>query len=242
MVVKLIFINTLTLIRILGTIILVPVYRRYGGLAVGIVSLFCYFTDSIDGILARKLHASTFFGALFDGLADKLFTIINFIVLFLITPYAIIPIIFEILTMLVLFIKYQKNLNVKSNIIGKSKIWVLAISLVITFLISDINNIPFLPINFKDFIGSINPNTLYIVLLLPAIIMEFLTFSSYLMELFNPKQKLLINNGNKNNNVSKFKGTFWENFKNIWLNPDYYEQHKNDNYLRKITKVTKESK
>jgi len=92
---KLWIVNILTLIRIIGTIILIPIYNIYGGKVVGIVSLICYLTDSIDGILARKWKVSTFFGALFDGFADKLFTIINFIVLYLITPYALIPIIFD---------------------------------------------------------------------------------------------------------------------------------------------------
>ena len=101
MVLKLIIINLLTLIRVIGTIILVPIYQTYGGYYVSILALICYLTDSIDGILARKLNACTFFGSLFDGTADKLFTIMNFIVLYLITPYAIIPIVIEFLIVLV---------------------------------------------------------------------------------------------------------------------------------------------
>ena len=57
---KLLFVNLLTFIRIVGTIIIVPVYLRYGGIAAGIISLVCYATDSIDGILARKWNVSTF--------------------------------------------------------------------------------------------------------------------------------------------------------------------------------------
>ena len=118
MTLKLIIINMLTLIRVIGTIVLIPIYQNYGGMYVGILALICYLTDSIDGILARKWGASTFFGALFDGVADKLFTIVNFIVLYLITPYALIPILFEIAIIVIQFLKFALKLNVKSNIIG----------------------------------------------------------------------------------------------------------------------------
>ena len=91
--IKLGIVNFLTLIRLIGTIILIPLYNMFGGKVVGITSFFCYLTDSIDGILARRWKVSTFFGAIFDGVADKLFTITNFIILYLITPYALIPII-----------------------------------------------------------------------------------------------------------------------------------------------------
>ena len=111
MVGKLLIINLLTFIRIIGTIILLPVYYHYGSLAVAGISFICYITDCLDGLLARKFNASTFFGALFDGVADKMLTIMNFIVLFLITPYALIPIIIELLIMLVESIKNFLNKN-----------------------------------------------------------------------------------------------------------------------------------
>ena len=80
MLAKLLIVNLLTLIRVIGTGVLIPIYKLKGGLIAGIFSLVCYLTDSVDGILARHWKVSTFFGALFDGIADKLFTIVNFIV------------------------------------------------------------------------------------------------------------------------------------------------------------------
>ena len=122
MTLKLIFINILTFIRILGTIILVPIYNIFGGAWASLLSMVCYMTDSVDGILARKWNVSTFFGALFDGVADKLFTLVNFIVLVLITPYASIPILLEISIVFILFIKFVLKQNIQSNIIGKLKV------------------------------------------------------------------------------------------------------------------------
>lgn len=233
---KLLIINLLTLVRVIGTIVLIPVYKIYGGIVAGIMSLICYFTDSVDGFLARKWHASTFFGALFDSFADKLFTIINFIVLYLITPYAIIPIFFEILIIIVQIIKYKKNINVQSNIIGKLKVWVLAITVVLLFMINDINNITIINNSLKNYIINFPTTKLYLYLLIPAIIMEILTFLSYIIEIFISKKKVI------SENIETFDEenldlTFYEKFKHIWLNPEFYELHKNDPNLKKVIQI-----
>lgn len=237
---KLLFINILTLVRVIGTIILIPVYKTYGGMFVGILSLICYMTDSIDGILARHWNVSTFFGSLFDGVADKLFTIINFVVLFLITPYALIPILFEMAIVLIQFIKFSCNLNVQSNIIGKSKVWILAMCVVLTFLVSDINSVSFLSLEFRTTILNISDGTLYLWLLLPAIIMELLTFISYVLEIFAPKKIKILNKGKKELKIPELAGkNTWEKFKSIWLNPSFYNEHKNDANLKALWKLSK---
>lgn len=236
-------VNFLTLIRIIGTIILIPLYNVFGGKIAGVVSFICYFTDSIDGILARKWKVSTFFGALFDGFADKLFTIINFVLLYLITPYALVPIIIEILIVVVQMIKFSRNLNIQSNIVGKAKVWFLALSVVLTFLVSDINNISFLSLNFKNWILSIPSNTLYLYLLMPAIIMEILTLFSYMFEICFPKNIEIITT--KPEKIENLKLTFEERkeyIKNVWLNPEFYEKHKNDTNLRDLRKLSKETR
>ena len=237
--IKLIIINLITLVRIIGTIILIPVYKCYGGLTVGILSMICYFTDSIDGILARKWKVSTFFGALFDGVADKLFTIINFIVLYLITPYALIPIIIEILIVLVQIIKFNRKQNVQSNIIGKSKVWILALCVTLTFLVSDINSINLLSLEFRNSILNISDNTLCFWLLLPAVIMEFLTLISYILEGVNSKCLNVISDSQKDLKLPNLSNNTWENFKNVWLNPEFYEKHKNDTNLKDLKKLSK---
>ena len=236
---KIIFINLLTLIRVIGTIVLIPIYNNYGGVFCGIFSLICYFTDSIDGILARHWKVSTFFGALFDGAADKLFTIINFIVLYLITPYAIIPIIFECLIIIIQLFKFNKNYNIRSNIIGKLKVWILAISLVLTFIISDINSLTILPIMLREKILNIPNKTLYFYLLLPVIIIELFTFLSYIIEIFKPINVNVVNHTKKEIKFKK-SNNCWDNFKNVWLNPKFYDEHKNDTNLKDLRKLTKE--
>lgn len=240
---KLGIVNFLTLIRIVGTIILIPLYNLYGGKVVGITSFFCYLTDSIDGILARKWKVSTFFGALFDGLADKLFTIINFIVLFLITPYAIIPIIIELLIIIVQAIKFSRNLNIQANVVGKLKVWILAASVVLTFFVSDISNIGIVPMTLKSYLLNIPNNRLYLYMLLPALIMEAITLISYIIELFFPKKNMKILT-EKVKKIKSPKLTFEEKknyFKNVWLSPEFYQKHKDETNLRDLRKLSKKS-
>lgn len=238
MTLKLIIINMLTLIRVIGTIVLIPIYQNYGGMYVGILALICYLTDSIDGILARKWGASTFFGALFDGVADKLFTIVNFIVLYLITPYALIPILFEIAIIVIQFLKFALKLNVKSNIIGKLKVWILAMSVVLTFLVSDVSSLTILTNEIREYILGIPSKTLYFWLLFPSIIMEALTFISYVLELFVPQKIKVLVEEQKELKMPKLNGNIWENFKEIWLNPEFYKEHKNDTNLKDLKKLS----
>ena len=219
---KLVIINLITLIRIIGTIILIPLYLKYGGLVVGGIVLLCYITDIIDGFLARFYHASTFFGALFDGFADKTFTLMNFILLYLITPYALIPIVLEILIFLILLYKYKNKYNVKSNILGKIKVWFLAISSVLIYYLSSSN-----------LLGD----KLYLIILIPTIILEVLTLISYIKEVLVKKEKREI----KKDIVINLEKNTWHNFKNIWLNPEFYESHKDDANLVQILRIKKKS-
>ena len=145
-----------------------------------------------------------------------MFTIINFVVLYLITPYSLIPIIFEIAIILIQLLKYFLNLNVSSNIIGKFKVWILAFCAVLTFFISEINMIEY-------------PN-IYLWLLLPAIIMELLTFISYILEFKYKNKKQNIINYNKKNE---------DKLHLLWFDPNFYEDHKNDTNLKDLYRIIK---
>lgn len=240
MYIKLLIVNLITLIRIIGTIVLIPIYNFKGGLWVAIFSLICYLTDSIDGFLARYWKVSTFFGALFDGLADKLFTIVNFIILYLITPYAIIPIIFEVLIVLIQLFKFNKNYNIKSNFIGKLKVWILATSLIIAFMVSSINEITFIPESIRKQLLIVSPNHLYFWILLPSIIICALTLLSYVIEIFKPNKKVEVVTHEKTEVPLMTSNKGLSYFKNIWLNPKFYYEHKNETNLKDLRKLTKE--
>ena len=119
--IAILLVNLLTTLRIVGVFLLVPIYHRYGGVSAAKLSIGCYFTDLLDGVIARKCKVSTFFGSCYDGVADKAFTCANLLVLFTITKWAIVPILFEIAIIGIQTIKYQQNENVQSSKAGKLK-------------------------------------------------------------------------------------------------------------------------
>lgn len=217
---ELIIVNIITLIRVIGIFLILALFDK-GGVVIGTMTIFLYLTDVLDGLLARKWECATFLGALLDGVADKLLTLVNFILLYLIAgEIVLIPIIIEILICIVQFIKYKLNLNIQSNKIGKLKVWVLAISIVLTYFVSG---------------PSITNKTIYSITLAPAIFAELFTLLSYLLEFLNPT-KLEKTLSDKNEvEVIKLKGKDrWTNIKNIWLNPEFYHQHKDEDNLRDL--------
>ena len=237
---KLLIVNCITLIRIIGIFIII-FNTDLGGLKIGLISLFIYFTDILDGVLARYFNVSTFFGALMDGIADKLFTIVNFIVLYVIVKdVALIPIAIEVLTTMVQLIKYSLNMNIKSNPVGKFKIWTLAISIVLTYFVSDISTLTFLGSNIINYINNIDKNILYSLTLAPAIILEFFTLISYLLEFFFHKNIEAALTPNKKVERVKLKGKLRLKYlKEVWFNPEFYNKHKDETNLKDLRKESK---
>ena len=78
--IKLILINSITITRLIGSLILPFVYYKYGASLVSLFIIILFLTDAIDGFLARKLKCSTFFGSILDACSDKLLNAISFII------------------------------------------------------------------------------------------------------------------------------------------------------------------
>lgn len=220
--IKLIIINFLTFLRLLGAFFLIPIFFQYGGLVTAIFSLFFYLTDHIDGHLARKWQLSTFFGALFDGVADKILAIAIFIVLTIINPYALILIIIEILIMIIQFIKFNLNMNVKSNFLGKIKVWIIAIGCIVTFITNDL----------------VMKNKIHLFILIIIIIIELLVMLSYIFDFYHYKEKININNTDYIKEIE---------YKNNVLNyclfePKFYRKHKDDSNIKDLLKLIMKEK
>ena len=69
---KLVIVNLLTSVRLVGSIILPFIYYYKGPVIVSIWVLVIFSTDAIDGRLARLWKVETFFGSLLDGICDKI--------------------------------------------------------------------------------------------------------------------------------------------------------------------------
>lgn len=237
----LIFVNLLTTVRIIGVFMMIPVYFNYGGLYAAILSICCYLTDCIDGFLARKFHVATFFGSMFDGVADKLFSCSNLIILFKVTKYSIASIIFELAVVLIQFIKFQKNINVKTSKIGKIKTIVMSITVILIYLVTDINSLTFLSNDFINYINNLNSNILYLTLFTPLYIFQILTLYSYLkfLRTYDTTSKEDIPVVDINLKPKTSIKNRWDNFVTIWLDNDFYEKYKDSQGLKGIRKEIK---
>ncbi len=131
---KKILVNMITTLRGIGGILLIPVFTIYGSIPASIWFLSFMATDWIDGYLARKYKVSSFFGALLDGMFDKLFGFLSFLLLASISPNYGFPLLFESGILIYGLYSASKGNNLKSTLIGKAKMWFLATSVFLGLL------------------------------------------------------------------------------------------------------------
>lgn len=194
------FINFLTISRIIGSIILFPIYFHFGPYVVGSILAALFLTDWIDGYLARKMKVCTFFGSIMDSICDKLIIIFSCIVLCFINPYFILSIISEVLILLISTFNLTQNNTAKASYVGKLKMWVLCTCVVIGF---------FIP---KDISTLIK-----ILVVLPAFIFELITMFTYFKKVYNGK--IIIKN-----EKPKYKSA--KDIKMMLFSPEFYEKNK----------------
>lgn len=249
-------VNFITSIRMLGVLLLTPLYLTYGGLSIALTNIICFLTDFVDGKLARKYKVSTFFGSIYDALADKMFLIINIVILCSITPWALIPILLEAGIVGVQTIKYKKNYNTKSSILGKIKMGVAGICVVLSNLLIDIEKLNFLGNKIINKLSKISDAKMVKSSLLPLVIAQIITLVGYILEM---NKKDIQNNNLNNNNLEKdiqkeirlskeeIKNNERENLinqkrerllnlKKILFDYDLYEKHKNDSNFNDMVK------
>lgn len=213
---KLGIVNLFTTIRLLGIFFLVPCYFWYNGKVLAITNIICFLTDFFDGFLARLFKASSFFGSLYDGLTDKAFIIVNFFILFLVTPLSLIPIFLEISIMIIQYIRFRKKLNVRSNLLGKIKMWLIGITIISSNL----------------FIFYSSSKVVYInYLLIFVILMEVMTIISYCCDFKD------IQNKNVKEFTEKQKRKISKmSFKELLFDYEFYMEFKNERIME-ILKV-----
>lgn len=181
---KIAIVNSVTALRFIASFLVVPIFKALGGTAAAIFSGVFMATDWIDGFLARKFKASTFFGSIFDGVTDKTFAILTLGLLFFIEPAVyLISIFYEIYILYIQKKKMNAGLNVQSNMIGKIKTWIISASMMSSLIIVDKFNMDFIfTQNSKEQLSNVNDIKGILALLLtviPTIIFQILTAHSY---------------------------------------------------------------
>lgn len=186
--------NFLTILRLLGIILLIPLVNYGSETIVFYLVIFCFLTDFLDGFMARLFKCSTFFGSLLDGLSDKLFVIVNLLILVTKTKLAILVIICEFLIFIVQKKKFDANMNIKSNILGKIKMWVAGLVISVSYI-------------YKG-------NFYY--LFVPLIVLDFLVLLSYVREYKSdkPKRKTSVELPEVSMREFLFCPEFYEKYKN----------------------------
>lgn len=236
--------NFVTLLRVIGIFALIPVYKIYGGFTTFMLSASCFLTDCIDGLMARELKSSTFFGSLFDALSDKAFLVINMILLMKISPLAIIPIIFELGIAYVQSVKYNKGMNIKSNMLGKVKMWVAGIVISLSYLLVDKTFLNYLGTSLAIKMNELNEIKLFSVLFIPLVLSEILTLGSYVKEYFDENKKMTPEFIKTKEEEEKKVEEEISNvsFKKIMFEHEYYEKYKDYGNLKLVRTLSKKNR
>lgn len=195
-----IIVNLITFSRIIGSIFLFPLYFSLGPKIIGIILAILFLTDWIDGYLARKFKVSTFFGSIMDTICDKLIAIVACTVLCFLNPYMIYSIIVEALIALVSALNVTQNNTAKASYVGKVKMWILSMCVVVGFFICKPD---------KDLIN--------LFVFIPAIVFELITFYGYLKKVLSGKFIVT-------NKKPKYKNK--EDIKMMLFSPEFYEKNK----------------
>ena len=233
--------NFVTALRALGVLTLIPAYYLYGGLSAFLLSSFCFLTDYVDGKMARKLNTSTFFGCMFDGITDKAFLIVSLIILMTITPLAIIPIVMELGIVGIQTLKYHKNMSVKSNVIGKAKMWLAGLTMSTCYLLVDQRVLNYLGVFLASKINNLSQLKLFSLVLTPLVLSEIITLTSYIKEYNDELEEIDDNKSEeKQKEEEKIKDEVHDKtLKELLFDHEIYEEYKDYGDLKLIRTLSK---
>lgn len=229
-IVQIILVNLITFCRLIGAIILPFIYVKYGPNISSLLTIVLFFSDAIDGFLARALHCSTFFGSLMDSFSDKLLNAISFVLLGITYNIMFGPLILEIAIILINYSTYIHKGNVQSSKIGKIKTIILDICVIASFILLSIPNIQI----YSNFINLLILNTNKIINLLGGII----TISSIIALIDYVRRNKEVQKNKKLKRI-KFKGKIKKNIKELTFslfNPDYYYKNKDGSIMKLLYK------
>lgn len=240
---NIILVNSVTMVRVIGTFLVPVVYIYMTNTALIFYLIILLLTDAADGIMARKLNASTLFGSLLDTIADKLLAIAALAILTNNYFIMILPILAEVLIIVINARGVIKGAITESSYLGKLKTWLLSIAIIIGFItISSVDLLviasSFNNIYFSNFLNYIIDNNSSIMNMLAS-----LTVGASIIVACDYKNQI------KNDiNKSKESGNY---YKKIKLKPkkdllyslfdtNYYKETRNEPLIKKIGVVKNE--
>lgn len=181
---KKVLVNSITAIRALGTLVIVPIFKSSGPFIAGLAAAGFFLTDFIDGKLARGLKVQTFFGSLLDSLSDKAFAIICLVLLALQNPIFWTIIAAEGAIVYANYKSARKGNNIQSSKAGKIKTGILGASIVGSMMCLEAPTIremlKFTNSAALDKIFSLAPNLLTTLLAIPAVAASCYVLKDYI--------------------------------------------------------------
>lgn len=203
-----VLVNIITGLRTIGSLAIIPIYINSGALfTTGVVSAL-FMTDFIDGFLARKLHAQSFFGTLLDAVSDKLFAVSTMALLVSKFPIYLIPVALELGIFKINYESIQRGNNVHSSLLGKTKTLILSLSVIEGLIALDKEGFKALLNSWgiKSFDSILNMKTSMLVSMAvnPLIIVECITILDYILRARKQDFKTMAND-KKNDEEKKLK-------------------------------------
>lgn len=131
-----VLVNMLTLSRIVFAILLLTVlYDKIPkGWFIVIITLMFY-TDSIDGMIARKFKVQSSFGAAADTVSDKTLSIGLISILLSKLKFTYLILLGEILIALLTLFSFVTRREAKVEFVGKMKMWFLSFTIILGYLV-----------------------------------------------------------------------------------------------------------
>lgn len=194
--IALIIVNTITFTRILGTFLMPVVTKEFTVYAILIYLSLLFLTDTLDGILARKLKVSSIFGAILDATADKLFGVAYLCLIGNKYPVLFLPVIVEIIIIINNLIGAINGATLESTKLGKYKTWIFGILTILAFIVCYIDELTIF--NSIDIIVN---NKEYLMGLISGIMtgLDCIVAFNYYLKVKTEIEKAKINNIRKSN-------------------------------------------
>ena len=128
-----IFVNLLTTLRFLLTIVLMIQFEQISKVKFIIYIIILFLTDYIDGKLARKFKVQTIYGSNMDAIADKTLSIGLMFLMIKTIPIIWLPLIGELVIAIINISGKLMGKKIESIIEGKIKTWVIAITIILSY-------------------------------------------------------------------------------------------------------------
>lgn len=224
------FVNILTLMRILATILLPFLWRVLNPTILLIFVVLILLTDFFDGLLARTFHVQSIFGTIMDVVADKCFGIMIILILCTYDVVFVLPLILEIGIALINVLGSVFGALTKSSFLGRVKMWFLGVAIFFGMLnifkgnVLDIVHIKLLRDLFITLINNID-NLIFSSIFLTAgsEFMVAVDYSRHIMKDLDQNKKKI-----------KYKLKSHDKLMHILFDTDYYLKHRNEAFANQF--------